>query len=145
MGLPASSESAFKAMSSDPVFQAVLLKRQYDLPTAEVPRLDDAIDALAWKLIGFEGVARKFDAKAVKAALLNRELGDGRAADFKKAASRLVAQRAGARRDDAKELRDAVLRDWIGREAEAARPSGPARRPHPRPGRRSTRRRWPSG
>ena len=124
-------------MSSDPVFRAVLLKRQYGLPTAEIPKLDDAIDALAWKLIGFEGVARKFDAKAVKTALLNRELGDGRATDFKKAASRLVAQRAGARRDDAKELRDAVLRDWIGREARSEprserTPRGPPPTPRPR-------------
>jgi hypothetical protein len=126
MGLPASGESAFKAMSFDPTFRAVLLKRQYDLPTAEVPRLDDAIDALAWKLIGFEGVSRKFDAKAVKAALLNRELGDGRAADFKKAAGRLVARGAGARRDDGKELRDAVLRAWIARgEPEAPAPPSP--------------------
>ena len=80
-------------MASDPVFRAVLLKRQYNLPTAEVPKLDDAIDALAWKLIGFEGETRKFTLKNVKAAVLNRELGDGRATDFKKAASRLVAQR----------------------------------------------------
>jgi hypothetical protein len=119
LGLPAAGEAAFKAMASDPVFRAVLLKRQFGLPTAAVPKLDDAIDALAWKLIGFDGIARKFDAKAVKTALLNRELGDGRAADFKKAASRLVAREAGASRDDAKELRDAVLRDWIGREVPA--------------------------
>ncbi len=114
LGLPASGESAFKAMGSDPIVRAVLLRRQFGLPTAEVPKLDDAIDALAWKLIGFEGVSRKFDAKAVKAALLNRELGDGRAADFKKAAARLVARNAGARRDDGKELRDAILRAWVG-------------------------------
>jgi hypothetical protein len=49
---------------------------------------------------------------------LNRALGDGRATDFKKAASWLVAQRSGARRDDSKELRDAVLRGWIDREGE---------------------------
>ena len=124
LGQPAAGEAAFKAMASDPVFKAVLLERQFDLPAAAVPRLDDAIDALAWKLIGFEGVAKKFDAKAVKTALINRELGDGRAADFKKAASRLVARGAGARRDDAKELRDAVLRDWIGRGAVGDRAEG---------------------
>jgi hypothetical protein len=135
LGSPASNEAAFKAMSSDPVFRAVLLKRQYALPTADVPRLDDAIDALAWKLIGFEGMTGKFDAKAIKTALLNRELGDGRAADFKKAAGRLVARRVGAGRDDAKELRDAVLRDWIGREGQgeiegrAARPEAPPPEP----------------
>jgi hypothetical protein len=117
LGLPASSEPVFKALASDPVFKAVLLKRQYELPTAEVPKLDDAIDALAWKLIGFEGETRKFSLKTVKTALLNRALGDGRMTDFKKAASRLVAQRSGARRDDSKELRDAVLRGWIDQES----------------------------
>jgi hypothetical protein len=132
LGLPASNEAAFKAMSSDPVFRAVLLRRRYALPIAEVPRLDDAIDALAWKLIGFEGMTGKFDARAVKTALLNRELGDGRAADFKKAAGRLVARQAGARRDDAKELRDAVLRDWIGR-AGPCEIEGRATRPEDRP------------
>jgi hypothetical protein len=113
LGLPASNDARFKAMKSDPIFRAVLLKRQHNLPTAEVPKLDDAIDALAWKLIGFEGETRKFTLKNVKTAVLNRELGDGRATDFKKAASRLVARDAGARRDDPKELRDAVLRGWI--------------------------------
>jgi hypothetical protein len=115
LGLPASTDARFKAMASEPVFRAVLLKQQYDLPTAEIPKLDDAIDALAWKLIGFEGETRKFTVTNVKTAVLNRELGDGRATDLKKAASRLVARGAGARRDDPKELRDAVLRDWIDR------------------------------
>ncbi len=96
LGLPASSDARFKAMGSDPIFKAVLLKRQYNLPTAEVPKLDDAIDALAWKLIGFEGETRKFNVTNVKTAVLNRELGDGRATDFKKAASRLVARDCGA-------------------------------------------------
>jgi hypothetical protein len=116
LGLPASGDAQFKAMSSDPTFQAVVLRRQYHLPIAEVPKkLDEAIDALAWKLIGFEGEIRKFDLKNVKTAVLNRALGDGRAADFKKAAGRLAAQKAGARRDDPKELRDAVVRDWVDR------------------------------
>jgi hypothetical protein len=127
LGLPASGEATFKAMASDPGFKAVLLKRHFELPTAEVPKLDDAIDALAWKLIGFEGAPGKFTVKNIKTALLNHALGDGRAADFKKAASRLVARRAGARRDDAQELRDAVLRGWIDRNCEPA-----AQRPEPR-------------
>jgi hypothetical protein len=113
LGLPAAGEAAFKAMSSDPGFKAVLLRRHFELPTAEVPTLDAAIDALAWKLIGIGGAPGKFTMANVKTALLNRALGDCRATNFKTAASRLAAQRAGARRDDAKELRDAVLRGWI--------------------------------
>jgi hypothetical protein len=131
LGLPASDDARFKALSSDPGFKAVLLKRQYQLPTAEVPKLDDALDALAWRLIGFEGVARKFDVKSVKTALFNRALGDGRATDFKKAATRLLAQSYRARRDDPKELRDAVVRDWIDRESGPIPSGGAEARPVP--------------
>ncbi len=113
LGIPAASESSFKAMSSDPVVRAVLLRRLFDLPTAEVPKLDEAIDALAWKLIGFEGESRKFDAKAVKSAILARALGNGRGADFRKAAARLAARGTGAGRDDGKTLRDAIVRRRI--------------------------------
>jgi hypothetical protein len=116
VGIPASSEALFKALASEPAFQAILLKRQYDLSIAELPKPDQATDALAWKLIGFEGKDHKFNVKNIKTALFNRALGDGHAPDFKKAATRLLAQRLGARRDDPKELRDAVLRGWIDRE-----------------------------
>jgi hypothetical protein len=66
--------------------------------------------------MGFGESTQKFDVKTVKAALFNRELGDGRAIDFKKAASRLLARRLGARRDDPKEMGDVVLRGWIDHE-----------------------------
>ena len=116
IGLPAATDALFKALSSDPAFQAALLKQQFSLATAPIPKPDEATNALAWKLIGFESEGRKFNPKNVKAALFNRALGDGGAADFKKAATRLLAQRVKARRDDSKEVRDAVLRDWIDRE-----------------------------
>ena len=120
MGLPSLTGQSSDQFGTDNGFKGALLKQQFNLPTHEIPKLDDAIDALAWKLIGFEGETRKFNVKNLKTAVLNRELGDGRATDFKKAASRLVAERSGARRDDPKEMRDAVLRDWIDRN------SGPA-------------------
>ena len=107
LGLSASTDASIKAIASDPGFKAILLKQQFHLPAAELPKLDDILDALAWKLIGFEGSAQKFALKAVKTALFNRALGDGRATDFKKAANQLLAKRLGARRDDSKELRDA--------------------------------------
>ena len=115
LNLPVSTDAQFKTISADASFRAILLKRQYNLPTAEVPKPDDAIDALVWKLIGFEGETRKFNVKNVKAAVLNRALGDGRATDFKKAANRLIARDTGARRDDSNELRDAIVRAWVAR------------------------------
>jgi hypothetical protein len=113
VGMPASSEALFKTLSSDPTFQAVLLKREYNLPTAAIPKPDEAIDALAWKLMGFAGETRKFNVKNIKTALLNRESGDERATDFKKAAIKLLAKRLGMGNDDPKKLRDAVVRGWI--------------------------------
>ena len=112
-----SSDAAIKALASEPGFKAILLKRQYALPTAtSLPKLDEALDALAWQLIGFGGSALKFNLKSVKTALFNRELGDGRATDFKKAAAHLLAHKVAARRDNPRELRDAVLRNWIDHE-----------------------------
>jgi hypothetical protein len=123
MGLPVSSDALFKAFSSDVAFQAVLLKREYDLRISEIPTLDKATDALAWKLIGFDDVDQKFNLKNIKTALFNRALGDRQVADFKKAIVWLLAQHMGARRADVKELRDAVLRGWLSREEADQHPS----------------------
>jgi hypothetical protein len=124
LGLSASTDVSVKAIASDPGFKAIMLKRQFQLPAAELPKLDDVLDALAWKLIGFEPAGRKFTLKAVKSALFNRALGDGTTADFKKAASQLLARRLGARRDDSKELRDAVMRGWVDHQLQAQSSSG---------------------
>ncbi len=69
VGMPASSEALFKTMTSEPNFQAILLKQQYGLSVAEIPKPDEAIDALAWKLMGFEGETRKFNLENIKTAL----------------------------------------------------------------------------
>jgi hypothetical protein len=113
LGLAASTDAAIKALSSEPGFKAILLRRQFGLRTTALPRLDEALDALAWQLIGFGDLPQKFDLRSVKTALFNREIGDGRATDFKKAAAQLLARKVAARRDDPRELRDAVLRGWI--------------------------------
>ena len=113
LGTPASNETLFKKLNLEPSFQALLLKRHYGLSVADVPKLQEAIDALAWKLMGFAGETRKFDVKNIKTALMNRASGDDRATDFKKAAVKLLAKRSGMSSDDPKKLRDAVVRSWI--------------------------------
>jgi hypothetical protein len=133
LGLPAATDALFKVLSSDPAFQAVLLKQQYGLAIAEIPKPDEATDALAWKLIGFENDGRKFNPKNIKTALFNRALGNGAAADLKKAATRLLAQLVGARRDEPKELRDAVLRNWINQDESGPAPAEPVAMPYESP------------
>jgi hypothetical protein len=133
LGISPSTDASMKAIASDPGFKAIVLKQQFQIAAAALPKLDDILDALAWKLIGFEPAGRKFTLKAVKSALFNRELGNESAADFKKAASQLLARRLGARRDDSKELRDAVMRGWVDRDLEIHSGRGGAQVPSAAP------------
>jgi hypothetical protein len=115
LGLSASSDAVIKALSSDPGFKAILLRKEFQLPLADCPTMKAATGAVAWKLMGFSST-KVFSVAEVQKSLLERELGDQRPANSKKAIDRLLAQRLGARRDDSKELRDALLRGWIDRE-----------------------------
>jgi hypothetical protein len=128
LGISASSDALIKTLNSEPSFQALLLRWQYNLPVPEIPKPDEAIDALAWKLMGFEGEARKFNLENIKTALFNRESGDDRATKFKKAAIKLLARRLYMGNDDPKKLRDAVVRGWID-ETETPSPSIPSPAP----------------
>jgi hypothetical protein len=118
LGLAPPREKAVKQISGDPGFKAALLKTLFDLALDDYPTLDQALDALAWKLLGFEAPAGvKFNVKAAKAALLRRELEgstqvDPRS-DPKAVATLLLAKKVGARQSAGDELRRATLRRWI--------------------------------
>jgi hypothetical protein len=123
LGLPTPRAEAARSFGGDPGFKAALLKAKYDLPLNAYPSLDQAVDALAWTLLGFSA-GRKFDLKAVKTALIRRALEDSRPLeakpDPKKEATKLLAKTLGARQAGKDELRVAVLRSWIDEEAEPA-------------------------
>jgi hypothetical protein len=118
LGLAPPRDKAVKQISGVPGFKAALLKTHFDLPLGDYPTFDQALDALAWKLLGFEAESgTKFTLAAAKAALIGRAL-DGRArvdprADPKKEVTRLLARKVGARQSDKDELRLAALRQWI--------------------------------
>ncbi len=122
LGLPTPKAQAAKLFGGDPGFKAALLKVKYDLPLGDFPTFDQAIDALAWTLLGLPA-GRKFDVKAVKTALIRRALGDDRALeakpDPKKEAAKLLAKALGARQSGKDELRLSALRHWIDGEAGA--------------------------
>jgi hypothetical protein len=114
-----------------------LLKTQFDLPLDDYPTFDQALDALAWKLLGLEaGPGAKFNVKTVKAALLRRELEGSTQVDPKgdpkKEATRLLAKKVGARQSAKDELRLAALRHWVD-EASATPAPFPAPAPAPTP------------
>ena len=135
LGLPTPRDKAVKTFSGDPGFKAALLKTLFDLPVGDYPTFDQAVDALAWKLLGFaDASGAKFSLGAVKAALLGRAL-EGRTqvdpkGDPKKEAAKLLAKKLGARRSDKDELRLAALRRWI--DGASATPT-PAPTPAPAP------------
>ena len=120
LGLPARSEEEAKRFATDNGFKAALLKARFDLPLEAHPKLDAAIDALAWTLLGF-APGRKFDVKTVQTALIRRALGEPDSLeaavkakpDPKKEAAKLLAKTVGARQSSLDELRLAVFRDWI--------------------------------
>jgi hypothetical protein len=133
LGLPAPKDKTVKLIGGDPGFKAALLKTQFDLPLNDYPSFDQALDALAWKLLGFSPEpGTKFNVKTVKAAAIRRALeGEGAGkvdprADPKKEATKLLARNVGARQASKDELRYAAIRQWIDRAAEPAIPE-PAR------------------
>ena len=129
LGLPVPRAQAAKSFGGDPGFKAALLRAKFDLPLGDYPTFDQAIDALAWTLLGFPS-GGKFDLKAVKTALIRRALGDSRELepkpDPKKEAAKLLAKTLGARQAGKDELRLAALRHWVDAEAGAVGPAPPA-------------------
>jgi hypothetical protein len=131
LGLAPPRDKAVKQISGDPGFKAALLKAQFKLPLDDYPTFDQALDALAWKLMGFEAAPGvKFNVKVVKAALVQRALeGNTRVdpkADPKKEVTKLLAKQSGARQSGKDELRIAALRRWIDEGAAAPAPASPA-------------------
>ncbi len=116
LGLPTPKDAAAKSFGNDNGFKAALLKARFDLPISDYPSFDQALDALAWKLLELPP-QKKFDVKTVKAALIRRALGDAKEIDPKldpkKEATKLLAQKVGARQSGKDELRLAALREWI--------------------------------
>jgi hypothetical protein len=113
-------------LAKDDTLRGVLLKAQYDLSLGDFPTAKQAKEAWTRKALGM-GEREKVTLDTVQAALFRRESGDDRPTAPKKALDRLLAKRLRARRDDPKELRDEILRQWVDtslgkRPMEAAQP-----------------------
>ncbi|MGO9599774.1 MAG: hypothetical protein ACLP7Q_17430 [Isosphaeraceae bacterium] len=111
------------SLGKDDNLRAFLLKREYGLPVSDWPSLKEAKTEWLRKALGM-GKQEKVTLETVQALLFRRELGDDRSepASLKKSLDRLLARRLRARRDDTKELRDAILRNWVDRGLERSSP-----------------------
>jgi hypothetical protein len=90
--------------------RAAAIQRHDDLPRG--PSLARTADALGWKLLGGPP-GEPFTRARVLAFLVGRSLG-ARAGDLAAALRLAAAHAAGARRADARELADAIVRGWLG-------------------------------
>ncbi len=114
--------------------KAVLLRQKFGLPLGDYPDLKIVKTELTRTLLGM-GPKEKITLDTVQGALFGRELGERRPADPKKVLDRLVSRHLGARRDDDREWREAVLRGWIDGSADgpaaqdSATPSTPRTEP----------------
>jgi hypothetical protein len=110
-------------LAKDDSLRAVLLMKEYNLPLGEYPSLKQARTEWLRKTLGM-GAKEKVTLETVQAAMFRRESGDEAPLPPKRALDRLLARRLKAGRDDAKELRDAVLRIWLdhdlGRQSQAS-------------------------
>jgi len=116
LGLPTPTGPLATRFGGDPGFKGALLSRLFELPGDPFPVLQEALDAFAWRSLGFEP-GPKFTIKAVQAALILRELGQVERItpkhDPKKEVGKLLAREVGARQAGKDELRLAAIRRWV--------------------------------
>jgi hypothetical protein len=87
-----------------------LLRRRYDLPAGASHTLNDALEALACKELGFPEETKL---KAVQDRILCRLLGTPEPLHRKNLSKQIVRVAADAPRADLTAIREAVLHDWI--------------------------------
>lgn len=129
LDIPQPQGEAVKAFTTDNGFKSALLKKQFQLALEDGVKLDAAIGALCWQLMGFEN-HQKFDVKSVQTALLRRALREppapGPKPDPKKEVAKLLAKQVGARQSGRDELRNATLRTWLGSDVRSFPQPAPA-------------------
>lgn len=123
LGLPTPTGPTATRFGGEPGFKAALLKAKFVLPISDYPAMQEALDALAWTLLGLEP-GPKFTVKAVQAALILRELGGPEKlapkADPGKEVTKLLAREVGARQAGKDELRLASIRHWVDGDSDEA-------------------------
>ena len=108
LDLPTPSSEDRKHWGEKESFRALVLKKQYHLPTADFPTLRQALDALAWKQLNISS-SRPFTLEAV----LNHFLGLPAQLKMEELKVQLPAKATGAQKCSPDGLHLAILRRWI--------------------------------
>jgi DNA-binding PadR family transcriptional regulator len=112
-GVAPQTEADWKRIQSAGGLRAMLLRRAHDLPVRDIPTAKEAGDALLWKQLGVE-TDRPFSMEAVKRHLLRRALGqDAGSLTSTKLMALLAGKAAGARRNDVRAMREAMVKNWL--------------------------------
>ncbi len=102
-----------KRIASAPGLRAAVLRQVHRLPVRDIPTAREASDAFLWKQLGVE-TDRPFSMEAVKRLLLSRALGQETGSPSTAKLLALAAGKAaGARRNDARAMREAIFARWL--------------------------------
>jgi hypothetical protein len=129
LGITGESRTARQRVATAEGLRAVILKDRFNLPLGDGPTLAQAVDSLTARELGLKP-GQKLTLKAVRALALRKLLQTDTGDDPGKLAGQLAVHAAGALRDNADQLRQAVLSAWLNQQPP---PSGAGATPAPEP------------
>ncbi len=114
LGIPTEATDLRRRIRDEKGLGALLLKRHYDLPVGAAPTLDQALEALACKLICKKmGLAPRGRLSDLKESILAQHLDPSAHLNMGQLKKQLPRHAAGATGGGANGLRTAVLREWL--------------------------------
>lgn len=111
LGLPPDSADVRQAVKQPERLRGLVIKQEHNLPTAELPTLTQATDALAWRKLGVE-TDEPFNQKNVLRFLLGQDLKQRTRLSPPQLRNQFAAQALGLARGDTRTIRWTVLRKW---------------------------------
>jgi hypothetical protein len=111
LGISADETSVLERIKKADGLAALLLKARYDLPAGPATTPSKALEALVCKHLGFPG---ETSIKAVCDIVINRLLGTTERLAWDRLAKQFPARLVGARTAGVDDLRQAILRRWVG-------------------------------
>jgi len=115
MGLSPESVEVRQAVKQPERLRGLVVKREHNLPTTDLPTLTQATDALAWRKLGVE-TDEPFNQKNVTRFLLGQDLKQKTRLGTPQLREQLPAQALGLPRGDIRTVRSALLRKWAATE-----------------------------
>ncbi len=114
LGLSAEDAQKRELVASADGLRATVIQHHYNLPPVTSPK--QAMDALVWKELGFDGVTDALTIGLIRERALSQVLKLTGKFDADRFIKQLPAHATGAIRSGTDDIRTAILREWVGKE-----------------------------